>query len=52
MILLRGHPCIVQFYGYFEDDYNDYTVMVVVFCSYHLQELAPGGRLFDYIKQR
>ena len=52
MILLRGHPCIVQFYGYFEDDYNDYTVMVVVFCSCHLQELAPGGRLFDYIKQR
>ena len=30
MILLRGHQAIVKFYGYFEDDYNQYIVMVFV----------------------
>ena len=30
MILLRGHQAIVKFYGYFEDDYNQYIVMVLI----------------------
>ena len=30
MILLRGHQAIVKFYGYFEDDYNQYIVMVFI----------------------
>ena len=30
MILLRGHQAIVKFYVYFEDDYNQYIVMVFV----------------------
>ena len=30
MILLRGHQAIVKFYGYFEDDYNLYIVMVFI----------------------
>lgn len=30
MILLRGQQAIVKFYGYFEDDYNFYIVMVLL----------------------
>lgn len=29
MMLLRGHYGIIKFYGYFEDDYNTYIVMVI-----------------------
>ena len=52
MILLRGQQAIVNFFGYFEDDYNFYIVMVLLSFITHSYELAPGGRLFDYIKQR
>lgn len=42
MLLLRGHPNIVKFFGFFEDGSYYYIVM----------ELASGGRLFDYIKSQ
>ena len=42
MLLLRGHPTIVKFFGFFADSSYGYIAM----------ELASGGRLFDYIKSR
>ena len=42
MLLLRGHPNIVKFYGFFADSSYAYIAL----------ELASGGRLFDYIKSR
>lgn len=42
MLLLRGHPNIVKFFGFFKDSNYYYIVM----------ELASGGRLFDYIKSQ
>lgn len=52
MLVLRGHPNIIRFVGFFADDSYMYIVMVGTTDSSHVQELAPGGRLFDYIKQR
>lgn len=52
MLLLRGHPNIIKFYGFFADDEYIYIAMVVLGAWCDVQELAPGGRLFDYIKQR
>ena len=52
MLVLRGHPNIIRFFGFFADDSCMYIVMVGTTDSSHVQELAPGGRLFDYIKQR
>lgn len=52
MLLLRGHPNIIRFVGFFSDASFMYIVMVRAGRGGDSQELAPGGRLFDYIKQR